>query len=130
MEQDSPTKNSELGTLVAKYRKAQGRTSRDVAREAKLDIHTVTMLERGGYASPSPHTLRAVSKALSIPLVELFQAAGYLSPYDLVEMLHSPVVEPILAEQDALEERSRYIAELIEKHGLDYTGLEYTSTID
>lgn len=113
--------NSALGDLVSSHRKVQGRSARNVAREAGIDIHTMVKLEKGTYASPSPITLKGVSKALGIPLLELFHAAGYVTPYDLVDLVTAPSVEPVLAEQDAIDARSRYIAELIEKHGLEYT---------
>ncbi|SIM79063.1 helix-turn-helix domain-containing protein [Mycobacteroides abscessus] len=113
--------NSALGDLVSSHRKAQGRSARNVARDAGIDINTMVQLEKGTYASPSPITLKGVSKALGIPLLELFHAAGYVTPYDLVDLVTAPSVESLLAEQDAIEARSRYIAELIEKHGLDYT---------
>lgn len=120
MTKASNSKNPDLGKLVAGHRKAQGRSARDVAREADIDIHTMTKLEQGHYASPSPVTLKRVGGALNIPILELFQAAGYLTPYDLVDLLTHPRIEPVLAEHAAIEARSQYIAELIEKHGLDY----------
>lgn len=122
-------KNTELGDLVAQHRKSQGRSARDVARRAGIDIHTMTKLEQGYYASPSPITLRGVSTALGIPLLDLFRAAGYVTPYDLVDLIMHPAVEPVLEEREAIEARSRYIEKLIDKHGLDYTGPEYTDTV-
>lgn len=120
---------TELGDMVAKHRKAQGSSSRDVARRAGIDIHTMIGLEQGYYANPSPITLRGVSTALGIPLLDLFQAAGYVTPYDLLHLVTHPAVEPILIEQEARDARSRYIEKLIDKHGLEYTGSEYTDTL-
>jgi len=132
MTKNQSAKNATLGELVTAHRKAQGRSARDVAREAGIDIHTMTTLEKGIYASPSPLTLKGISKALGIPLLELFRAAGYVTPYDLIDMVTAHSVESVLAEHDATEARSRYIAELIEKHGLDYTepGLGEAPAID
>lgn len=129
MTSDKRGTNTKLGELVAQHRKAQGRSARDVARQAGIDIHTMTKLEQGHYASPSPHTLRGVATALGVPLLELFRAAGYVTPYDLVELVTHPSIEPALAEREAIEARSRYIEQLIDKHGLDYTGPEYTDTL-
>jgi transcriptional regulator with XRE-family HTH domain len=109
--------NSALADLVSTQRKAQGRSARNVAREAGIDINTMVQLEKGTYASPSPITLKGVSKALGIPLLELFHAAGYVTPYDLIELVTAPSAASLLE----IEARNRYIAELIEKHGLDYT---------
>lgn len=129
MKSERRDNNTELGTLVAKHRKAQGSSARDVARRAGIDIHTMTKLEQGFYASPSPITLRGVSTALGIPLLDLFHAAGYVTPYDLVDLVMHPAIEPILEEQEARDARSRYIEQLIDKHGLDYTGPEYAETL-
>lgn len=129
MTSDKRGTNLNLGELVAQYRKAQGRSARDVARRAGIDIHTMTKLEQGFYANPSPNTLRGVSTALDIPLLDLFHAAGYVTPYDLLDLVTHPAVEPVLVEREAIEARSRYIEQLIEKHGLDYTGPEYTDTL-
>lgn len=129
MTSDKRGNNTELGDLVAQHRQAQGRSARDVARRAGIDIHTMIKLEQGHYANPSPNTLRGVSAALGVPLLELFQAAGYVTPYDLIDLVTHPSIEPALAEREAVEARSRYIEQLIDKHGLDYTGPEYTDTL-
>lgn len=111
--------NHELGQLVARHRKAQGRSARDVAREAKIDIHTMTKLEQGHYASPSPITLKGVSGALGIPLLQLFQAAGYVTPYDLIDMAQYAAKIPVFNEDQAAA-NERYLNELIEKHGMEF----------
>ena len=119
MTKEKGAENHQLGNLVARYRKAQGRSARDVAREANIDIHTMTKLEQGHYASPSPLTLKGVSKALGIPLLQLFQAAGYLTPYDLIDMAQHATKLPVFNEdQAAINER--YLNELIEKHGMEF----------
>lgn len=119
MTKDSNVKNIELGKLVARHRKAQGRSARDVARHAGIDIHTMSMLERGNYAAPSPLTLKGISKALGIPVLVLFRAAGYLSPYDLIDMVKHYKPEAEFAAVDDIEARNRYIEKLIEEHGLE-----------
>ena len=111
--------NNELGDLVARYRKASRRSARDVAREANIDIHTMTKLEQGWYASPSPITLKGVSKALGIPLLQLFQAAGYVTPYDLIDMAQHAAKIPVFNEEQAAE-NERYLNELIEKVGMEF----------
>lgn len=119
MTKDPKSETNELGELIAKHRKAQGRSARDVARHAGIDIHTMTMLERGRYASPSPLTLKGVGKALQIPVLVLFRAAGYLTPYDLIDMVKHYQPEPEFAAADDAEARNRYVERLIEEYGLD-----------
>lgn len=131
MNNNSGAKSATVGELVTKHRLAQGRSARNVARDAGIDISTMTKVERGFYASPSPLTLRAISKALSIPLLDLFSAAGYVTPYDLVELVTTPTADQMLSDQAALDARDRYIAELIDKHGLEYNepGVTYDPDI-
>lgn len=80
------TNGERLGALVKYHRTTAGRTSREVARAAGVDIATFVRLEKGQYTSPSPITLKGVARALGIPKLELFSAAGYLTPQDLIEM--------------------------------------------
>lgn len=119
MTKDSSAKNTRLGDLVTSHRKAQGRSARDVAREAQIDIHTMTKLEKGHYASPSPLTLKGVARALGIPILELFDAAGYVTPFDLIEMARSAAQSPLLADQQHAHLANEYAYELIERYGLD-----------
>ena len=112
------TPSQQLGTLVAKYRKTQGRSAREVAREAGIDIATMTRLEQGHYASPSPHTLRGLSSALGIPLLELFRVAGYVTPYDLVDMAKHAQRNGEL-NYEAVVSQEEYLKRLIDE-GFDY----------
>ena len=121
--------NNRLGNLVARYRKASGRSARDVAREANIDIHTMTKLEQGWYASPSPITLKGVSKALNIPLLELFQAAAYVTPYDLIDMAKHAARIPVFNEEQAAA-NERYLADLVEKVRMECDEPEKREPVD
>lgn len=112
------TPSEALGELVARYRKTQGRSARHVARDAGIDIATMTRLEQGHYASPSPHTLRGLSKALGIPLLELFRVAGYVTPYDLLDMAQHAHRNGELA-YEAVVSQEEYLQRLIDE-GFDY----------
>ena len=129
MTQDESAKNAELGRLVAGHRRAADLSQRQLAKAAQIDIHTMSKLERGGYASPSPKTLKGVARALNIPVLDLFRAAGYVTPYDVIDMVHSlrpsELAQVQIDESSFDEEKSRYIERLIEEHGLDYVGPEY-----
>lgn len=116
------SKATKLGTLVQRHRRAQGRSARDVARSAGIDIATMTRLEKGVYRAPSPLTLKQLSQELGIPLLELFQAAEYVTPYDLVDMAEYVTNRPDLPPAYTEDLHSQYIAKLIEEHGLDYDG--------
>lgn len=130
MTKDESVKNIDLGRLVVRHRIAADLSQRQAAKAAGIDIHTMSKLERGGYASPSPKTLTGVARALNIPLLEIFRVAGYLSPYDVIDIVrgYEPGAEPAPALVEASsfdEERNRYIERLIEEHGLDYIEPEY-----
>lgn len=119
MTKDISAGNTLLGSIIKSHRMAQGRSARDVAREANIDIHTMTKLEQGAYASPSPMTLRGVAQALGIPVLHLFQAAGYLTPHDLLELSRSTTTMPVFnAEQAAANERK--LEDLVAEHGAEF----------
>jgi transcriptional regulator with XRE-family HTH domain len=130
MTKDESAKNIELGRLVVRHRLAADLSQRQAAKAAGVDIHTMNKLERGGYASPSPKTLTGVARALNIPLLELFRTAGYLTPYDVIDIVrgYQPSADPapaLVEESSFDDERNRFIERLIEEHGLDYVGPEY-----
>lgn len=130
MTKDESAKNIELGQLVARHRIAADLSQRQLAKAASVDIHTMSQLERGGYASPSPKTLTGIARALNIPVLEIFRAAGYLTPYDVIDMVrgyqpHAETVPAHVEGADFDEERNRFIERLIEEHGLEYIGPEY-----
>jgi|SRR5665811_78653 len=111
-----------LGALVARHRHSQNRSARAVARDANIDIATMSRLEKGTYTSPSPITLKGLSRALGIPILELFHAAGYLTPYDLFTMVDYVGGQPAMQPASVEDVRSQYLSKLIEDYGLDYDG--------
>jgi transcriptional regulator with XRE-family HTH domain len=108
-----------VGDLVTYHRKVAGRSARDVAREAGIDIATMLHLERGTYATPSPITLKGVAAALGIPILELFHAAGYVTPHDIVEMAKAHATRDDLTPNETQLLHNEYVASLIEQYGLD-----------
>lgn len=112
----------ELGAIVERHRKASRRSKRDVAREAGVDIATFIRLEEGRYAAPSPITLKGVARALGIPVLELFAAAEYVTPHDLIDMAEYARIkdDPLPGEAENLLDE--LIARTIEEHGLEYDG--------
>lgn len=108
-----------LGSLVERHRKAARRTKRDVAREAGIDIATYIRLEQGRYASPSPITLKGVARALGIPVLELFAAAEYVTPHDLIEMAEYARTKTDLLPGEAENMLADLIARTIEEHGIE-----------
>jgi transcriptional regulator with XRE-family HTH domain len=105
-----------LGELVTKHRKAQSRSSRDVAREANIDIATMVRLERGYYPTPSPMTLRGIARALGIPVLELFQTVEYVTPHDVIDFATSTAN---LNEQEAAQLRNQFLERLIDDEALE-----------
>lgn len=133
MTKDIAVKNNELGELVTRYRRAKDISGRQAAKLAGIDSHTMSMLERGGYAAPRPKTLRRIARTLDIPILDVFYAAGYLAPEDLVDMVRdfNPDLARSKFEPMQIDEaKNRYIETQIEKFGLDYVGPEYKPPTD
>ena len=107
-----------LGALVARYRNAQNRSARHVAREAGIDIATMTRLEKGQYAQPSLETVKGLHRALGIPMFELVSAMDMFTPYELVHMANTALSNGFLLAGEAANLRAEYLTHLIEGHGL------------
>lgn len=111
-----------LGQLVASSRKRIGISQRKLARDAGLDIATLSRLEQGFYASPTPATLQRLATTLGVALVELYQAAGYFQPYDLLHVADEVATNSGLTADQATGLRASYLNYLVAKHELQPEG--------
>jgi len=66
-----------LGAMIRKAREKQGMSLRALADVAKVNFAHVSKVEAGYYASPKPEMLQRISRALDIPLEDLYAEAGY-----------------------------------------------------
>lgn len=112
-------KNPMLGEIIRTRREAEGLSQRQAAKAAGIDVHTFSMLERGKYESPSPLTLKGVSEALDIPLLDLFYTAGYITPYDVLKLAATtgkviPIPQGLPTDLNA-----HYTAQLVKTYGVE-----------
>ncbi|MED4731700.1 XRE family transcriptional regulator [Aneurinibacillus migulanus] len=63
--------NYSLGNTVLEYRKSKGYSIREFSEITGLSTSLLSQLERG-LANPSLHALKAIAKALNVPLFTLF----------------------------------------------------------
>ncbi len=71
-----------LGDLLRSRRLELGLYIEEVASRANIDPAGLSRTERGKKV-PAPETLAAVASVLSIPLADLYEAAGYPLPQQL-----------------------------------------------
>jgi transcriptional regulator with XRE-family HTH domain len=94
------TKSRQLGKLVHDRRKERGLPLQAVADAAGTDAAYMYRLERGEYHQPRPEILAGISKALAIPLANLYALAGYPITREL------PDFEPYLRAKTKLPEKA------------------------
>ncbi len=76
----------ELGELIKKVRVERGLGVRRLAELSGITAPTISRIEHGAFAEPSPGKLQAIAEALEMSLDDLYAAAGYTVPGGLPEM--------------------------------------------
>jgi len=117
-----PTTNSKrLGEKIRKAREAKGVSVREFSETAGVAFSTLSRLESGLIYRPSTKILQRLSRALDIPLDELYVLAGYAHKEGLPSLpvyLRSKFGLSA-AEASELEEHFRRINERRKKGGKD-----------
>ena len=73
-----PSKRAkQLGRLIKKYRLDKGLTLRAAAELTGYHHSYLARLEAGDYEAPKPQQLKAIARALEIPIEDLYALAGY-----------------------------------------------------
>lgn len=72
-----PSKAKQLGKIVRDARTAKGVSYRTLAESIGVHHTTIARLENGEVESPAVTMLQALSRALEIPLEDLYALAGY-----------------------------------------------------
>jgi transcriptional regulator with XRE-family HTH domain len=72
----------ELAKLVKSRREKLGLSSRALGRLAGIDDSNIVRLEKGNQ-TPTPENLAKLSRALELPLADLYHLAGYEVPGEL-----------------------------------------------
>ena len=80
---DRPSERPRIARMLEEGRRACGLTQKEAAPQLGVTAPYLNRLERGVYFNPSPRILVAAAKLYSLPLADLFAAAGYLVPSEL-----------------------------------------------
>lgn len=84
-----------LGAAIARRREQRGLMQKDLATAIGRDQGYVSKLERGVIKEfPPPDILRGISEALGMPMTEILEIGGYLTPADDVEGITIPATDP------------------------------------
>lgn len=108
---------SSLVTLLRSRRAELGLSLSEVARRAQLDKGVLSRTETGQNPRVSPGTLRALARALELPLSDIMTAANLLPAAEL------PTLRPYMRAKyadlpdTAVDEVERFIADLQQRHG-------------
>ena len=111
-----------LPTYISEHRRRQKLSIRGLAAKAGLDSGALTRLEHGETKTPRPETLRALAKALEVPIADIYAAAGHVTPYDLPSLVPYLQTRYGNLSDAAIRDASAYLARLIDEHGLDPNG--------
>lgn len=74
-----------LGALVRKARLDKGLSVRALAETLGINYSTISYLESGQIERPAAKTLQRISRALDIPMEDLYALAGYVRKEGLPE---------------------------------------------
>jgi transcriptional regulator with XRE-family HTH domain len=85
-----PAEPFPLAALLQRARQRAGLTAREVARRAGVDVGTVTRIELGQIARPTPDSVTAIGAVLGVSAADLFAAADWLPREEL------PTLRPYL----------------------------------
>ncbi|WP_433598724.1 helix-turn-helix domain-containing protein [Nocardia sp. CA-135953] len=83
MTKRSDIKPTKLGLYIKQRRADLGLMAKEVADRAGLPGSAITRIESGEHTHPSPPTLKAIAKALDIPLIDLLAEAGVVPKGEL-----------------------------------------------
>lgn len=67
-----------LGDFIKEKRSAKDMSQRDLAAKADLSNAEISRIEAGIRKDPSPAVLKALAKALDVPMSEMLQQAGVI----------------------------------------------------
>lgn len=76
----------ELGALIREIREERGLGVRQLAEGCGVSAPTISRIENGLIAEPSPAKLQAIAEALEVSIDDLYAAAGYTVPAGLPTM--------------------------------------------
>jgi len=77
---------SQLGQQIIQARKNKGISQEQLADNSKINLRTLQRIEKG-QTTPHGETLKRISEALGIPLVDLVNC-GFIEDYGYIKVMH------------------------------------------
>lgn len=77
-----------LGAYLRTARHQQHLTTRQLAEKSGVNFATISRIEQGKFTAPSPAVLKAIARALYLPLADVYALADYLEPSQLPTFPH------------------------------------------
>jgi transcriptional regulator with XRE-family HTH domain len=117
-----PSRAEQVGEYLRIAREAKGLSQRRLALLSGINQSTVIRVERGDHTNPSPDTLKALARALELPLEELRTIAGYGVGSSLPEPMPFLRAKYKNLPDDQLDALTRDVATVLREHGIDPNG--------
>lgn len=111
-----------LGEWLREQRQAAGLSKLQLAQRTGMSNTTISRIENGVFAAPSPDKLTRIAEALGLELADVFAMADYAVPSQM------PTFKPYLRTRypemppRAVKELERYFDSLAERYGIDPAG--------
>jgi transcriptional regulator with XRE-family HTH domain len=115
---EETAKNHQLGRYVREQRTARGLSGQALALAAGVDKSWLHRLEHGEYASPDPHLLVRLARALEVDVADLYVAAGLPTGRELPSMRPYLRAKYDLPEH-AIQQIAEYVDMLNDRYGSD-----------
>jgi transcriptional regulator with XRE-family HTH domain len=110
----------QLGALIKERRLALGITTKELGeRIGGVPNSTITRMEQGAFAAPSPEKLAGVARVLGISLADLYAYAGYSVPNDLPGFRAYLPARYRNLPAEAIDELTALFEALVSRHGLE-----------
>lgn len=117
-----PTDLRRFGQVIREAREENALSIRKAAEAIGIGKTLLSELEQGVASSPSPAVMEAMSETYGLPLIELYEAAGYEIPQGL------PSFVPYLRSRykglpkEAQQELEKTFKDIAKKYGVDPKG--------
>jgi transcriptional regulator with XRE-family HTH domain len=110
----------QLGALIKERRLALGITTKELGqRIGGVPNSTITRMEQGAFAAPSPEKLAGIARVLGISLADIYAYVGYSVPDDLPGFRAYLPARYRNLPAEAVDELTALFEALVLRHGLD-----------
>jgi transcriptional regulator with XRE-family HTH domain len=112
----------QLGGFLRRRRIERKLGLRALARLSGLNSQTILRIERGDFLTPGPDKLKALARALRIPLSDLWNLAGYHVDEEMPNTLPFLRAKYRDLPDETLDALTQDVASVLRQHGIDPNG--------